>query len=195
MASIYIKLPLESGTISGTPPSGSVAVTSSALPNGASTAANQAITNNKLDTLHADLVASNTKADTTNSILVDANSELVNHTSLLSSINSKLSSTTQNQVYNEVLSVPSSVPTTIVSYTATQNCKLKRIAASGTNVAMYSVTVNGLVVDKAYTSFGAPLSHSFEYAYALVNGDVVVVSVMHERSSLGNFNSKIVVEI
>ena len=98
--------------------------------------------------------------------------------------------------YNEVTSVASSTLTTVATYVAGSSVKLKRVEASGTNIAYYIVTVNGSVVAKKYTNFGGPLEVNFDFkdGLALVAADTVLVRVEHTRPSVGDFNATINVQ-
>lgn len=96
--------------------------------------------------------------------------------------------------YNEVTSVPNSTPTTVVSYTALVSARLKRVDATGTNIAAYTVLLNGNPIDKQYTYFSGSLGCSFLYdkGLDLTIGDVVQLRVVHNRGGLGDFNGKII---
>lgn len=114
----------------------------------------------------------------------------------LGEIDAKLGKYPEHFVYSEVSSVPSATITSIASYTAVGASKLKQVAVSGTNIAQYTVTINGTPIDRGYTNFGASLNFEFNYdhGYPLVLGDIVVAKVVHNRPYAGNFNSKIIVE-
>lgn len=96
--------------------------------------------------------------------------------------------------YNEVLSVASAVLTTITSFTATQTTKLKQVDVSGENIASYEVLVNGSVVAKKRTYFGAELNESFVFDKGIefTVGQIVLVRVIHNRPSTANFNANII---
>lgn len=101
--------------------------------------------------------------------------------------------------YNEVLSVATGVTTTVVTYTvpvAQQNV-LERVAVSGENIALYTVLINGTTIDQQRTYFGGALNTQFEFMSTankgtLLNaGDIVSVTVLHNRPSLANFEGRI----
>lgn len=98
-------------------------------------------------------------------------------------------------IYNEVSSVPSGVPTTIVTFTATGDTKLRQVSASGTNVGRYTVLLNGSPIDRQYTTFGAMpnLLFLFDKGLSLVNGDIVALEILHNRPTVGTFNGRITV--
>lgn len=99
--------------------------------------------------------------------------------------------------YAEVLSVASGATTTVCSYIAPSAGKLKSASAAGTNIAMFSVKLNGQVIAKKYTNFGAPLNvdFNFEDGQTLVANDVVIVEVLHNRPSSGNFNATLITQV
>lgn len=101
---------------------------------------------------------------------------------------------TVDTAYNEITSVPSSTLTNIVSYTAVQNTRLKIIEVSGTNIAAYTVFVNGSPIHKKRTYYGF-LDNNFQFSkgYALVLGDLVQVKVEHFNTSVGDFSGFILV--
>lgn len=101
--------------------------------------------------------------------------------------------------YAEISSVPSNTLTTITTYIVPIGVTsyLARIEYSGDNVATYWVYINNVIADKKRTAFGGLLDTSTEFdisisvGYKLVPGDVVETKVMHDRSGLGNFSSRI----
>lgn len=105
--------------------------------------------------------------------------------------------------YNEISSLASGISTTIVTYTApiSKITSLEIIEVSGTNIAEYTVLINGIKQAKKRTYFGAELNQEFLFAqgaagFPLSIGDVVTVSVVHSRPTLGDFNSRIqVIEV
>jgi hypothetical protein len=104
-------------------------------------------------------------------------------------------STTTN-TYAEVTSLAGASLTTVVSYTAPANCRLKRVETSGTNIATYSVVIDSSTVDKKRTYFGNSLNAIFDFAEGLqVNsGQTVYVRVIHNRPNVGDFNARIQIE-
>lgn len=98
-------------------------------------------------------------------------------------------------VYNEVTSVASAVNTIVATYTATTSGLLKLVQASGTNIARYTVELNGTPIDRQYTTFGSEPTCLFQYdkGVNLVTSDVVTLRVLHTRPTVGDFNSKIMV--
>jgi len=96
--------------------------------------------------------------------------------------------------YNEVLSVASASLTTISTYTAIQTSRLKIVEVSGTNIAEYTIEVNGTPIHKKRTYFGY-LDNKFEFSkgYNLANTDVVTVKALHNQASVGDFSAFILV--
>jgi hypothetical protein len=113
---------------------------------------------------------------------------------VISAINSSAGNSATDLTYNEVTSVASGVLTTVVTYTATAAQRLKFATASGTNIAAYELQINGNVVAKKYTNFGASLSVDFELNKNIVLNDVVRIRVLHSRGSPGDFNGTLVIE-
>lgn len=99
--------------------------------------------------------------------------------------------------FNDVTSVATSVLTTINTYTVPVGTTgiFKQVAVSGTNIAKYEVLLNGSVIDRAYTYFGAPLSVEFKFNdTTLAAGDIILVRVIHNRPNTGDFNARIQVQ-
>lgn len=106
---------------------------------------------------------------------------------------------TSINAYHEVLSVASGITTTIVTYTVPVGHEnvLERISVSGENIALYTVLINGTPVDVQRTYFGGALNAQFQfmstinYGTVLNAGDIVSVTVLHNRPSLANFEGRI----
>ena len=106
---------------------------------------------------------------------------------------------TSINAYHEVLSVASGITTTIVAYTVPVGHEnvLERISVSGENIALYTVLINGTPVDVQRTYFGGALNTQFQfmstinYGTVLNAGDIVSVTVLHNRPSLANFEGRI----
>lgn len=97
--------------------------------------------------------------------------------------------------YNEVLSVASGAETTIISKVILVLSRLKLITVSGTNIAEYKVILNGVVIDKLRTQFGSALNAELKFdGISLSPTDVLEVKVLHLRPSMGNFNTKLIIE-
>lgn len=96
-------------------------------------------------------------------------------------------------IYAEVSSVANNVLTTIISYTvpATKSAYLKLASCSGENIAEYRVLLNGVVISKARTMWGASFNHDFSFAdegVSLTSNDVIEVKVIHLRPHVAGFN-------
>ncbi len=98
--------------------------------------------------------------------------------------------------YNEVIGVASGVTTLICSYTSSGNERVLNIEASGSNIAKFTVELNGNVIAQKYTNFNGPLNVSFDFnaGLTLVAADLVEVYVLHDRPYIGDFNSNILIE-
>lgn len=101
--------------------------------------------------------------------------------------------------YNKITNVVDLVKTSIASHIAELGKKtyLQFISVSGDNYAEYYVEVDGVEIDLRRTSFGGPISESFEFeAYSengleISPGQRVEVFVEHCRPDVGSFNSRI----
>lgn len=107
-----------------------------------------------------------------------------------------IESGTVDTAYNEITSVPMNVETQIVSYIATNDTRLKIIEVSGTNIAAFTVYVNGTPIHKKRTFFGN-LDNNFQFSkgYHLLLGDIVSITALHTQASVGDFNGFILVLI
>lgn len=101
---------------------------------------------------------------------------------------------TVTTTYNEVTAVANSVLTAVATYTALGPTRLQLVEAAGSNIGMYTVLVNGVVIDKRYTYYGG-LNAEFEYnkGIELVLSDIVTVKVIHNQPYVGDFNALILV--
>jgi hypothetical protein len=98
-------------------------------------------------------------------------------------------------IYSEVTSVVSGIPTTILNYTLSDSKKLELVSVSGTNIAMYELMINNSVVAKKYTNFNTPLNIDFNMkSLGLLSGQNIKVVVTHNRPSAGDFNSNILLK-
>lgn len=101
--------------------------------------------------------------------------------------------------YNEVLSVASGSTTTVVTYMVpgSKTNVLERISVSGENIALYTVLLNGVPFDTQRTYFGGALNTQFEFTSlgnlgTILNpGDIISVTVLHNRPSAANFEGRI----
>jgi len=103
------------------------------------------------------------------------------------------------QKYAEITSIATATETTIVSHTAVGGRRtfIQKAFASGDNIAKYRVKVNGTTIDMKRTMFGGNLNADFDFngeinpGLEVFSGDVVIITVRHERSSTADFNGKI----
>lgn len=98
--------------------------------------------------------------------------------------------------YNEVTSVASGILTTVCSYTATSSVRLRKVLASGTNIASYEVQLNGVTLAKKYTNFGGPMDVDFDFedGRSIVATNIVTLKILHSRPGTGNFNATIITQ-
>lgn len=122
---------------------------------------------------------------------------------IVSALGGATTSTTKH-VYNETTSVAKDTETTILTLTAQPSVStyIQSIETSGTNIAEYTVKLNGSVISKKRTMHGNGLNLNFKFdgssnnGYKLIPGDIVTVNVTHKRPDLGDFNATIqVIEI
>lgn len=101
---------------------------------------------------------------------------------------------TVETAYAEVLAIGAGVETLVVSYTAVQPTRLKIAEVSGTNIAAFTIYVNGAAIHKKRTYFGM-LDNNFTFSkgYAVVASDVISVKVLHGQASAGDFNAFLLV--
>jgi len=103
--------------------------------------------------------------------------------------------------YGEISSVAANVETTLLSFTALADRQtyIQGIEASGENIAEYRVKIMGTVIDKKRSYHGAGLNVNFKYdgtlnlGYPLSPGQILTVTVIHQRPNVGDFNSKAII--
>jgi len=101
--------------------------------------------------------------------------------------------------YNEVSSVVQNIETTIVTYTVPGGkiAYFSRAEYSGTNIAIYTVKINGAPQDKKRTNYAVSLNESTIFnssgntGIPLVAGDTITVTVQHVNNSPGDFNCRV----
>lgn len=102
-------------------------------------------------------------------------------------------------VFNEISAVASGATVAITTYTCPvgKTALLARINAGGTNIATYTVKVNGVNFDRKRTYFSGPFDANFDYTdapsagYTLHPGDQVVVYVNNFRPDSADFEARI----
>lgn len=101
-------------------------------------------------------------------------------------------------IFNEITGVVSGSTTTVATYTVPVSTKsiLEKIEFSGENIALFTVLLNGNVIDKKRTFFGGDLDQVFDYfslgtGQTLVSGDIIIINVLHNRPSVSSFNARI----
>lgn len=101
--------------------------------------------------------------------------------------------TTEN-IFNEISSVASGVSTTILSYLTVADTKFQMADVSGTNIAMYTIFIDGVLQAKRYTYFQS-LSESFNFGdgVSVPSGKIIEIKVLHNRPDVGDFASNIVI--
>ena len=96
-------------------------------------------------------------------------------------------------LYNSISSVASGIETTLLTYTPLIHNKILKVDASGDNIAEYRVKINGSFVNIHRTYFGGGLNTvlDFNSGINLSAGQTLLVTVIHNRPSLGNFNANV----
>jgi hypothetical protein len=95
--------------------------------------------------------------------------------------------------YNQITGLANGVTQIVLSYIAQPNQKLQKVEFSGTNIAEYELVINGITQDKKRTYFGGTLNGIFNFdgGLNLVASQSVIIYVVHNRPSLGDFNARI----
>src|SRR5690606_25918918 len=101
-----------------------------------------------------------------------------------------------NTLYGEATAVPAATPTVVCTLTVppTGSTFLTQIDASGDNIGLYTVLLNGQTLDVKRTYFGGALNCTFNFSTAgtgllLAAGDVLEVVAEHNRPNVGDFNA------
>lgn len=96
--------------------------------------------------------------------------------------------------YNEALSVVSGITTTVVTKTTSVAKKLTKVLYSGSNVAIFSLIVNGQTVAKRRTMFGSNLSGELDFGSGLdvPSGQTIELKVLHSRPFAGDFEGSLI---
>lgn len=104
------------------------------------------------------------------------------------------SALTEKNVFDEVTGIVSGITTEIISYTAITDTKLISCNFSGTNIAMYSLYIDGNLCAKKYTCWcSLNEQFNFENGLPINSGDIVSLEVVHNRPDPGNFNANLLI--
>lgn len=101
--------------------------------------------------------------------------------------------------YGEANAVASGATTQIMSYTVPPGkvSLVQKIECSGENIAKFQLLVNGTVIGTLRTYFGGELNCTFDFitgqdnGYVVNAGDVVSVTVLHNRPFLSDYEARI----
>jgi hypothetical protein len=98
--------------------------------------------------------------------------------------------------HNDISSVASGVETTIITVTApVGGLRIQKIDASGENVALYRVYVNGIeIYDKRswWTAFNVGFKfENFDNGYLLTSGQILTVTCYHTRPYTADFEATV----
>ena len=98
-------------------------------------------------------------------------------------------------VFNDISSVPSSVETTIATYTVPsgKTASINLCELSGSNIATFNLYIGASLVSRKRTYFGN-LNEQMQFTnkgYELNPGEVVTLKVIHVRPDLGDFEANI----
>jgi len=96
--------------------------------------------------------------------------------------------------YNEVSAVVSGITTTIVTKTTSITKKLTKVLYSGSNVAIFSILVNGQIIARRRTMFGCDLSGEVDFGSGLEipSGQTIELKVLHSRPFVGDFEGSLI---
>jgi hypothetical protein len=98
-------------------------------------------------------------------------------------------------VYSEVLAIPSSVETDVLTVTVPPlgQKRFQKVEVSGTNVAEVRLKINSIVISKKriwHTKFNVEFDfENFANGLNLLAGDVLKISIIHTRPMAGDFNA------
>jgi hypothetical protein len=95
-------------------------------------------------------------------------------------------------------SVAAAINTTIFTYTVPVGKKLRvsTVEAGGSNIAQFSVLVNGSDFGRKRTYFGSQLYLNFDlYSYEIAASGTISVDVIHNRPSVGTFEAWVIGEL
>lgn len=101
---------------------------------------------------------------------------------------------TISSAFNAISAVASGISTEVITYTATDGDRLVGVEFSGSNIAKFDLEIAGSPSAQYYTHFGnLNGQNSFSDGLELVSGNVVRLTVVHNRPSLGDFSAKITI--
>jgi len=128
--------------------------------------------------------------------LVDPNADGSINVNVLPSTNPN---DTVKNIFDTVSGVVAGVLTNIVSYTVPSNktAILERSAASGENIGTYTLSINGITQSVQRTYYAGGFNVAFEFTTGQNNGlvlqpgDVVLVTILHNRPDPANFDARI----
>lgn len=112
-------------------------------------------------------------------------------------VSSPSSSPGLDVTHNEIAAVAAGVETTLVTIVAPAlGTKIYKIDVSGENIALFRVKVNTVTIANKRTFFGGDLNSTFifepfENGLELLPSDTMVVTVLHQRPSLANFEATV----
>lgn len=107
--------------------------------------------------------------------------------------------TTVNK-YGESNSLAASTESTIITHTGVvgKSTFLQKASVNGTNIAVYKIKVNGVVIEKKHTQHGGPLNLEINFdgilnnGYLIGVGDTVIITVEHSRMGQpGDFDARL----
>lgn len=91
--------------------------------------------------------------------------------------------------YDEVTGVAAGVETTVLSVTAPADLRLKKVTASGDNVSIFRVKVDGSTVATKRSGWLTPnVDFDFE-GLVLTTGQVLVITALHDRPDTGTYEA------
>lgn len=109
------------------------------------------------------------------------------------SINVKTAPKPLASSFYEVTGVVNGITTELMSYTAAADMLLQKVEISGTNIAEYELTIDGITEDKKRTFFGGSLENIFQFdsGLGITSGQIIKVFVVHYRPDPGDFTARI----
>lgn len=126
----------------------------------------------------------------TDSIAIGDGTTLVNVNPTTGALLVELDNKTNTNIFNEITGIVSGITSIINTFTAISDTNLLSCDFSGTNIAMYSLYINGILSGKKYTYWGN-FNQRFDFKDGLIlsPGDIVNIEVLHMRPDPGDFAS------
>jgi hypothetical protein len=96
--------------------------------------------------------------------------------------------------YSEVTSVASGIETIVVTKTTAVAKKLTKIVCGGSNIALFTLNIDGAMVAKCRTNFGSLLANELDFGSGIdvASGKTIELKVLHSRPYVGDFEGSLI---